>query len=282
MMYDVFIYNCNNESGQSVYYVECDGQIQERVFLHLQTFNLRTKTSIKMVPEDACALFFSSVPLEGSMGSVEDKRSDWSFKRFLFSKANLPSDKEASFTEARYNRERLLRGVPEGAFEIQSRQAIPLEFNVDLMGGIDFHKGCYLGQELVARTHHRGVVRKRILPLRFHALDAASGKPLREDSNGFSFLADSLLTRNLDKQNEFLATKIDSEGKLLIPSRSDTVGKLVFAHGNIGIGMMRLDALKQEENRTNLATLDHVESNWVLADASIPAWWPLDNVFENV
>ena len=33
------------------------------------------------------------------------------------------------------------------------------------MGGIDFRKGCYVGQELTIRTHHTGVVRKRILPV---------------------------------------------------------------------------------------------------------------------
>ena len=35
------------------------------------------------------------------------------------------------------------------------------------MHGVSFHKGCYLGQELTARTHHTGVIRKRIMPLEF-------------------------------------------------------------------------------------------------------------------
>lgn len=38
---------------------------------------------------------------------------------------------------------------------------MPLESNLDLMSGVDYKKGCYVGQELTARTHHRGVVRKR-------------------------------------------------------------------------------------------------------------------------
>lgn len=42
---------------------------------------------------------------------------------------------------------------------------IPLEANFAELGGIAFDKGCYLGQELIARTYHRGVVRKRLVPI---------------------------------------------------------------------------------------------------------------------
>ena len=44
---------------------------------------------------------------------------------------------------------------------------MPLEYNLVVLNAISFDKGCYVGQELVARTHHRGVIRKRLLPLKF-------------------------------------------------------------------------------------------------------------------
>lgn len=44
---------------------------------------------------------------------------------------------------------------------------MPLEYNLAGLNAISFDKGCYVGQELIARTHHRGVIRKRLLPLRF-------------------------------------------------------------------------------------------------------------------
>ena len=44
-------------------------------------------------------------------------------------------------------------------------EAIPLEYNMDGLNAISFSKGCYVGQELVARTHFRGIVRKRLMPL---------------------------------------------------------------------------------------------------------------------
>jgi len=45
--------------------------------------------------------------------------------------------------------------------------AIALEYNLAGLNAIDFDKGCYVGQELIARTHHRGVIRKRVMPLNF-------------------------------------------------------------------------------------------------------------------
>ena len=287
LMYDAFIYRATTTLGTPIYYIECDGQIQERLFLHLQTYNLRTKTHIKMVTEDEeLVVAFSSVPLEGALASALDIRTNWPFTRYLFKDKDLSAILSKSqsdivtFTEGRYNRERVIKGVPEGAFEIQSRQAIPLEFNVDLMGGIDFNKGCYLGQELVIRTHQRGVVRKRILPIRFHSLNSTTLKPERPEF--FEFDAQSQITRNLDKQSEFLPTALDpTSGKLKILSRTDSLGKLVMAQGNIGLGMMRLDALKDQQSRSDLAVLDHIESDWILADALIPENWP-SNIFDNL
>lgn len=46
-------------------------------------------------------------------------------------------------------------------------EAIPLEYNLDGLHGISYEKGCYIGQELIARTHHKGVVRKRVFPVVF-------------------------------------------------------------------------------------------------------------------
>jgi folate-binding protein YgfZ len=64
-----------------------------------------------------------------------------------------------------YDSLRHLNGIAEGARELVPDVTIPHEANVDLAGGIDFQKGCYLGQELVARTQHQGLVRKRLMPL---------------------------------------------------------------------------------------------------------------------
>lgn len=50
---------------------------------------------------------------------------------------------------------------------------MPLEYNLDGLGGISFDKGCYVGQELVARTHWSGTIRKRLMPFALRPPDGA-------------------------------------------------------------------------------------------------------------
>lgn len=63
---------------------------------------------------------------------------------------------------AHYQALRLLAGVPEGR---EVADVVPLEWNLTFLHGVAFDKGCYVGQELIARTHFRGLVRKRYVPV---------------------------------------------------------------------------------------------------------------------
>jgi folate-binding protein YgfZ len=64
-----------------------------------------------------------------------------------------------------YDRLRLSLGVPDGSRDLPVEKAILLENGFDELHGIDWEKGCYMGQELTARTKYRGLVRKRLLPV---------------------------------------------------------------------------------------------------------------------
>ncbi len=70
---------------------------------------------------------------------------------------------------ARYRRLRYRLGLPEGVAEYKGDEGLPLEANGDLCGAISFSKGCYLGQELTARSRFTGVIRRRITPIQFEA-----------------------------------------------------------------------------------------------------------------
>jgi folate-binding protein YgfZ len=69
--------------------------------------------------------------------------------------------------ESEYRNHRYEWGVAEGGHEIPSGDATLLEVNFDVLNAISFTKGCYLGQELTARTHYRGLIKRRYLPFRF-------------------------------------------------------------------------------------------------------------------
>jgi folate-binding protein YgfZ len=68
-----------------------------------------------------------------------------------------------------WDRRRIRLGVPDGSRDMIPERAILLENNIDQLHGIAWDKGCYMGQELTARTHYRGLVRKGLWPVRLVA-----------------------------------------------------------------------------------------------------------------
>jgi len=124
----------------------------------------------------------------------------------------------------------------EGADEVGVAKSTPLEFNLDYLHGVSFHKGCYLGQELTARTHHTGVIRKRILPLRF------------------------------DKQVEYCDSSADIN---VVSEKGKNVGKVKKVSGNVGLGLLRLKETFDAEKLT------FGDSDTIIT-VSKPAWWPVE------
>ena len=70
-------------------------------------------------------------------------------------------------SEDDYNAYRLSRGVPDPAADAPSDRTYPIEANFDLLNGIDFQKGCYVGQETTSRMKRRGTIKTRMLPIAF-------------------------------------------------------------------------------------------------------------------
>ncbi len=74
--------------------------------------------------------------------------------------------------ETSYEAYRIACGVPRGGIDFIYGDAFPHETNMDRLHGVDFDKGCYIGQEVVSRMQHRGTARTRIL-----RVDVAGGAP---------------------------------------------------------------------------------------------------------
>lgn len=78
-----------------------------------------------------------------------------------------------------YETQRLALGLPDGSRDFEIDRTLALEGNLDLLGAVDFEKGCYVGQEITARMKHRGKTRKRLLPVRGKAGELTSGAEVR-------------------------------------------------------------------------------------------------------
>ncbi len=74
-----------------------------------------------------------------------------------------------------YETHRIALGVPQGGIDFRYGDAFPHEADMDQLGGVDFAKGCYVGQEVVSRIEHRGTARSRAVPLRYDGTAPQAG-----------------------------------------------------------------------------------------------------------
>jgi folate-binding protein YgfZ len=128
----------------------------------------------------------------------------------LFSVAYFPEEK-GNFED--YDRHRILLGVPEGSRDLVVDKAIILENNYHELHAMDWEKGCYVGQELMARTHHRGLVRKRLMPVKIEGSAPAVGTPIMDAGEKVGTMKSSVGDRGLALLQMERATQVMQEGR---------------------------------------------------------------------
>ena len=145
---------------------------------------------------------------------------------------------------AAHRRLRYALGVAEGAELVG---LLPLECNLAGLNAVSFEKGCYVGQELTARTHHRGVVRKRIVPASFHhhiirndSDDAFETERANERSASPLFVAPGSRLFPMEEEETEPATS----------ARAKPAGSVVASSGDAGLAMVRLSHLKHTTHKT--------------------------------
>ena len=80
--------------------------------------------------------------------------------------------------ESDYDALRFALGLPDGSRDMEVDKALLLESGFEELAGVDFKKGCYIGQELTARTHYRALIKKRLMPVSIEGPLPAPGAPL--------------------------------------------------------------------------------------------------------
>jgi folate-binding protein YgfZ len=82
---------------------------------------------------------------------------------------------------AEYEALRLGLGVPDGSRDLPVEKALLLESGFDELHGVDWQKGCYMGQELTARTKYRGLIKRRLFPVKVEGALPPPGTPVERD-----------------------------------------------------------------------------------------------------
>ena len=93
--------------------------------------------------------------------------------------ADAAADLGAELVDASaYESHRIALGVPRGGLDFIYGDAFPHEADMDQLGGVDFDKGCFVGQEVVSRMQHRGTARNRVVPIACESFAAEAGVPV--------------------------------------------------------------------------------------------------------
>ncbi len=106
--------------------------------------------------------------------------------RFLLPREKSDAPAQAGFAASdadAYDRHRLALGVPDGTRDLTPEKALPMESGFDEMNGIDWQKGCYMGQELTARMKYRALVKKRLMPVAIEGAAVAPGTGITQDGS---------------------------------------------------------------------------------------------------
>jgi folate-binding protein YgfZ len=155
--------------------LDCEAARKDDLLRRLKMFKLRSKVELADLSGEL-ALFarLGDAPAgEGAGIAFADPRHPGIGSRLL-----LPAGTPATADFADWDRARIALGLPDGSRDLVVEKSILLENGFDELHGVAWDKGCYVGQELTARTKYRGLVKKRLVPVAVTGPLAAAGTPI--------------------------------------------------------------------------------------------------------
>jgi hypothetical protein len=170
--------------GSGEILLDCVGAQRPELQRRLQMYRLRSKVSLAdrspdftafAVIGDGAAERFgvaaepgAAAPLAGGIVFADPRLATLGLRVLLPSAAGDAPLTERGCVAASledYDLRRLVNGVPDGSQDFVAEKSLLLECNFDELNGIDWQKGCYIGQEVTARTRYRGLLKRRLVPV---------------------------------------------------------------------------------------------------------------------
>ena len=216
----------------------------------LAIYRLRAKVEIAERPELAVAVVFGegalaalglsdepgeARPLDGGVMLVDPRLAKLGARIIMDRRRLARFGSELTQVDfAAWDRHRLALGIPDGSRDLVPDKSILLEAGFDELHGVDWGKGCYVGQELTARTKYRGLIKKRLFPVHIEGPAPAPG------------------------------TMVTAEGRDAGEVRSSRDGQ--------GLALLRLDAVGAGRKLiAGQAALTPVEPDWMRIEQDSPS-----------
>lgn len=176
-LFDFFI--SADPADNAALLLDCDGARMADLVKRLTMYKLRAKVEI----EDISATQGVAVSWHAdgaAVAATDTQRADPRLAA-MGARAILPRNRLSAIDgkAAEWHRHRIGLGVGDAAADFEPDRSFPLEVNLDLLNGIDFHKGCFVGQEVTSRTKRRGSVRKRLVPCNVEGDLPPPGTPIK-------------------------------------------------------------------------------------------------------
>lgn len=144
--------------------IDCPRALAETLATKLKFYKLRAKVTVEILDLGVLAAWDGQPAAQPDL-AFADPRSEALGTRIL-----IPEDLKEKLSDligaelvdaSKYEAHRIALGVPRGGLDFTYSDAFPHETNMDRLAGVDFDKGCYVGQEVVSRMQHRGTARTR-------------------------------------------------------------------------------------------------------------------------
>jgi tRNA-modifying protein YgfZ len=128
------------------------------------------------------------------------------------------SDIPANATETDWDLHRLTLGLPDGSRDMETEKTVLLEAGFDELNGVSWTKGCYMGQELTARTKYRGLLKRRLVPVRVDGAVPAPGAQIMLDGRDVGTMRSAQGQRGMAVVRlDALEKVLTSEGAMVTP-----------------------------------------------------------------
>jgi len=158
-LFDIILWA--DPAGGADVLIDCEASRAEALTKRLSLYRLRRPVTI--TPEEGLAAHWAAESHEGAAPDPRLPALGWRW---------LAPTGEGDAAEA-FQAHRLGQGVPEGAAELGEDKTLWLECNAQELNGVDYAKGCYVGQENTARMHYRNKVNRRLVVLPLDQSDPA-------------------------------------------------------------------------------------------------------------
>ena len=194
-LHDFFIVKIGNK-----YCLDCEASRVEDLIRRLKIFKLRTNVIIELEKKMCAVAIFGDRAIEAlslntSLGYSKpyvsgifytDPRIDAVGARGIVPKTSIAklseNDKLKITPFENYDKLRISLGLPDSSRDMRIEKSTLLESGFDELNGVSFNKGCYIGQELTARTKHRGLIKRRLVPIQLKTSQPFEGMTIEQEN----------------------------------------------------------------------------------------------------